>query len=450
MKSNKAAMYIVGLALFLVLMAAACGAEPTSTPTPTVLPTPIATQTPLQELVGRFFGTAIGLEEGQQAQVILGALPPDFKLPLPEGTRVVGSVGSNIRARQLSHVFLDVPLEPQKTLEFFRDALAQAGWEPQNPFDEPPSNFASDGLVIFCKEGAEGFRGLQSASYEEGVTPMRLFGAKDGTVHFFCRDWPQRATAGGVLPALTQPEGQSWPPGFGTKSTGELGQGESVKADLAVHTSDAPEVVEERFRGQLAKSGWSLKERGGRGPVSWSTWEIPDPPGSTWSGLLVVVRGPDGGTGALFRLHRMVATEQADPKAPPVASTIPEDTEALAELVLRFVQPEERRQVRILPEALPSHYGIALPPGTRVVGSVVFADEDDLPKEAQIILEVGMGPNEVNKFFQEELSQSGWLYSKLALPVFVSSDGEPAHSSVFTPFCNEEENLSMFLSVFPL
>ena len=94
----------------------------------------------------------------------------------------MGSVASGVRARQQSHIFLDVPLEPQKTLEFFRDALAQSGWEPRRPFDEQLRNFASDGLVIFCKEGAEGFRGLQSASYEEGVTPMRLFGAKDGTV----------------------------------------------------------------------------------------------------------------------------------------------------------------------------------------------------------------------------------------------------------------------------
>ena len=156
-KSNQRAMYIVGLALFLALVAAACAAEPTSTPTPTVLPTPIATATPLQELVGRFFGTAIGLEDRQRAQIILESLPADFNLPLPEGTRVVGSLVSNGRVQQLSHIFLDVPLEPQKAMEFFRNALAQAGWEPQSPSD----------AVIFCKEGA--FMGLQSAPYEEGV-----------------------------------------------------------------------------------------------------------------------------------------------------------------------------------------------------------------------------------------------------------------------------------------
>jgi len=127
MQSNQRASYIVGLALFLALLAAACGAEPTSTPTPTVLPTPIATQTPLQELVGRFFGMAIGLKEGQHAQVILGSLPSDFNLPLPEGTIVVGSVASNIRPQQLRHIFLDVPLEPQETLEFFREPMAPLG-----------------------------------------------------------------------------------------------------------------------------------------------------------------------------------------------------------------------------------------------------------------------------------------------------------------------------------
>ncbi len=256
-------MYIGGLALFLVLLAAACGAEPTSTPTPTVLPTPIATPMPLQDLVGRFFGGIYGLEQGERAQIILGSLPPDFNLPLPEGTRVVGSLASDGRAQQLSHIFLDVPLEPQKALEFFRDALAQAGWEPQSPSD----------AVIFCKEGA--FMGLQSAPYEQGVTPVRLF-SQEGIP---CQDWPQRAAAGGVLPALTLPEGQSWPPDFATRSTGEPGQGESVKAGLNLYTNQAPGVVEERLRGQLAGSGWLLKEHGGRGPVGWSTWGSTRPAG---------------------------------------------------------------------------------------------------------------------------------------------------------------------------
>ena len=174
-----------------------------------------------------------------------------------------------------------------------------------------------------------------------------------------------------------------------------------------------------------------------------------DEPGGPWDGLLVVIRLPDGGTKAFFRLHRMVAPEQAAPEAPLVASTVPEDMGALEELVRRFSQTE-RRQIRILPEALPSRFSIPLPPGTRVVGSVVFADEDALPKEGQIILDVAMEPNEVEKFFLEELSKSGWLYPNLALPVFVSPEGEPDRSRVFIPFCNEEENLSMFLRVFPL
>ena len=276
---------------------------------------------------------------------------------------------------------------------------------------------------------------------------MRLF-SQDGNAHFFCEEWPQKAGAGGVLPALTLPEAQSLPPGFAKRSTGKAGQGDSVKANLTVRTNKAPGVVEEGFRGQLAESGWLLKEHGGRGPVSWSTWEVPDQPGSTWNGLQVVARMPEGGTTAFFRLHRMVAFEQAAPEAPLVPSTIPENMEALEELVRRFSYTE-RRQVRLLPEGLPSHFNIPLPPWTRVVGSVVFADEDDLPKETYIILDVAMEPNEVDRFFQEELSKSGWLYPKLVLPVFVSPEGESDRSRVYTPFCNEEDNLSMFLNVIP-
>jgi hypothetical protein len=162
---------------------------------------------------------------------------------------------------------------------------------------------------------------------------------------------------------------------------------------------------------------------------------------------------PEGGTTAFFRLHRVVALEQAAPEAPLVPSTFLEDMEALEELVRRFSQLEGR-QVRLLPEGLPSHFSIPLPPGTRVVGSVVFGDEDALPdalpKDTQIILDVAMEPNEVDKFFQEELSKSGWLYQKLVLPVFVSPEGEFDRSGVFTPFCNEEDSLSMFLNVIPL
>ena len=115
----------------------------------------------------------------------------------------MGSLAADVRAQQTRHIFLDVPLEPQKALEFFRDALPQAGWEPQKPFDEQLRNFVSDSLVIFCKEGAEGFMGLQIAPFEEGVTPVRLFN-QDGFENYLCEDWPQRAGAGGVLPALTR------------------------------------------------------------------------------------------------------------------------------------------------------------------------------------------------------------------------------------------------------
>ena len=168
-KSNRRATYIFGLALFLVLLATACGAEPTSTPTPTVPPTPIAAPTPLQELVGRFFGTVMGSEQGQRAQVILGSLPPDLNLPLPEGTRVVGSVFSDGRAQHLRHIFVDVPLEPQKALEFFRDALAQAGWEPQKPFDEQLRNFGRTALSSSARTVQKGLGACRVPLMQKGL-----------------------------------------------------------------------------------------------------------------------------------------------------------------------------------------------------------------------------------------------------------------------------------------
>ena len=359
-------MYILGLALFLVMLATACAAEPTSRPTPTVSPTLTTASTSLQELVGRLFSS--GSARDQRAQITLGSLPPEFSFPVPEGTRVVGSLafgGGSVRI-----VSLDIPLDPEKTLEFFRDALAQNGWETQGSFDSQLDSFESgDSLAVFCREGDISMA-LQGAVYRDGVTPVTMFIQESGAFGCQVQRWPERVGAGGVLPALTAPDGSIWgfSPAFVARSAGGLNQGESVKADATLSTSLGPRAVEGYLRDQLLSTRWALKQHDGGGPIAWSTWDVPDEPGGRWDGLLAIIRLPGGETSALFRLYRA----GPEPTPTPAPVPIPEDKEGLEELLGRIFE-SGRGQVRILPEALPSGFDIPLPPGARVVGSLVFA-----------------------------------------------------------------------------
>ncbi|TFH66528.1 MAG: hypothetical protein E4G90_03060 [Gemmatimonadales bacterium] len=355
----------------------------------------------------------------------------------------------------------DIPLDPEKTVEFFRDALAQNGWEAQESLDSRLNSFESGAVAVFCREEDISMM-LEVALYRDGVTAVRMFIQESGAFRCHGQGWPRKVGALGVLPALTAPEGSTWesPQVFVARSGGGLDQPGLVKAAVTWSTGLDAKSAEEHFRNQLAQAGWVLKERGGGGPVAWSTWDVKDEPGGSWDGLLVVIRLPGGETSALFRLY---------PTAPVLAPTparvpVPEDRAGLEELFGRFFQSEG--QVQILPEALPPGFSITLPPGAKVVGSVVFAEEGFVAEgfvaeeaqtieaqiiEAQIIIDVAMEPGEVEEFFQEELAETGWKSLQRSLPRgFVSAEGKPAGSTLFFTLCNDVENISMHFTTFPL
>ena len=344
-------------------------------------------------------------------------------------------------------VSLDIPLDPEKTLEFFRDALAQNGWETQGSFDSQLDSFESgDSLAVFCREGDISMA-LQGAVYRDGVTPVTMFIQESGAFGCQVQRWPERVGAGGVLPALTAPDGSIWgfSPAFVARSAGGLNQGESVKADATLSTSLGPRAVEGYLRDQLLSTRWALKQHDGGGPIAWSTWDVPDEPGGRWDGLLAIIRLPGGETSALFRLYRA----GPEPTPTPAPVPIPEDKEGLEELLGRIFE-SGRGQVRILPEALPSGFDIPLPPGARVVGSLVFAKEDSAARETAIMLDVAMKPREVEEFFQEELAEAGWYSPQRFLPQgFVSAEGTLVSSMPFFLFCNDAEDISMQLTIFP-
>ncbi len=438
-QSNQRAMYIVGLALFLDLLAAACAAEPTSTPKPTASPTLTTTSTPLQELVGRLFLSEPARD--QRTQITLGSLPPDLSFPVPEGTRVVGSLpfgGGSVRI-----VSLDIPLDPEKTLEFFRDALAQNGWEIQGSLDSQLHSFESgDSPAVFCREGDISMA-LHGEDYRDGVTPVRMFIQESGAFNCQGQRWPETVGVVGVLPALTAPEGSIWgfSPAFVARSPGELNQDESVKADATLSTGLGPRAVEEYLRDQLLSTRWAPKQHDGGGPIAWSTWDVPDEPGGPWDGLLAIIRLPGGETRVLFRLYRA----GPEPTPTPAPVLIPDDKEGLEELLARVFE-SGRGQVRILPEALPSGFNIPLPPETGVVGSMVFAEEDSTARETAIILDAAMKPREVEEFFQEELAEAGWYSPQSFSPRgFVAAEG----TLVSSIFCNDADDISMQLAISP-
>jgi hypothetical protein len=159
--------------LLLTAVASACTE---ATPTPT--PTPSAAQ----EFLRHMYGPSVFQE----------LPPPELQLPLPPGTKVVGTLfnRSRICSSGFGQAILDVPLNPQESMVFFNEALTEREWEIDRPGPLVP------GELHFRKPEEGTWLKLEAAPIREGLTDVRVFWHKDSG------DSP-----GGFLPALTLPSG---------------------------------------------------------------------------------------------------------------------------------------------------------------------------------------------------------------------------------------------------
>jgi hypothetical protein len=264
-----------------------------ATPPSMATPTPVRDTAALQVLLQRLVGYSYPGAPGPEAQIYVGRLPDKMPvdLPLPDGSRVIGSI---VRGEESLQIVLDAPQPPDRVLDFYRQRLSAAGWSTPDQSGGPSGGFVPSGIpngITFC-QSRQGPALFVSASAEPNQpTDVRLTLNTSKTQGSPCSQQPSGGPATSqVIPRLLAPAGaRQTEGGSGGSSTGS-----SYNSATLVTDQSAVELA--AFYGdQLTQAGWTKQESGQSGPVAWSTWMARDKEGTTWKGLFFALDLP--GTG---------------------------------------------------------------------------------------------------------------------------------------------------------
>jgi hypothetical protein len=237
---------------------------------------------------------------GPGVRLVPGATPDNLPLdvPAPPGGRLLGSVvrpGAQFApastAREHVEVVLEAPDEPPAVLAFYADSFARQGFTVAPVFGrQGQSGFLpSPGWVqspLYCR--SEEGPGVSIAVFRDQDHPS------DVRVRFEGPPFPPCTASGpGVLPPPAEvvelpllvppPDAQVQP---GSSGAGVRGM------EALVETALSAAALEAFYAAQLEAAGWTLRERGGDGPLVWSAWLVPGV--GDRQGFLSVLAWPPG------------------------------------------------------------------------------------------------------------------------------------------------------------
>ena len=293
--------------LFTLLAAAACarGGQPIGESGPEVVERRVevisggsAGGGPAQVIGGdeaalrEFIGRALDYpspEATDGVTVLIGALPEGLplELPIPEGSRVVGST---VRGSELggTEIILDVDMPPEGVLGFYQEELLRAGWEeaPEQPYGGgfvsaswPTATYClnQDEAQIYLSafempgKGADVRLNIQSPVQYSACDPQ-VYGPYD--------------EGSAVIPELITPQGTVVESGGSSSGDGMADTSASLRTDLS------PAELVESYADQLREVGWTQIAREAAEELAWSTWSKADEEGRKWAGMLLVAANP--------------------------------------------------------------------------------------------------------------------------------------------------------------
>ncbi len=232
----------------------------------------------------------------REPQLFIGHLPPNLpiELPLPEDSRIVGSVVSRATV-----IYLDVDLPTNAVLDFYRERMMAAGWsEPQIPGMRHggfvPAFFPLAHRVLLCK-GEQG-PSLTVIAYGAPGKPtdvrVELNTYEENPEQSPCAQQRRMRERMGpqiwdIFPPLVPPSGaQQQPQGGG-------GGGDRWYTSAALQTDLALGDIRVHYEAQLQDAKWTRTASGESGPAAWSTWTFADEEAETWRALFFILREPE-------------------------------------------------------------------------------------------------------------------------------------------------------------
>jgi hypothetical protein len=231
--------------------------------------------------------------------VLIGALSEDlpFNLPIPENTRVIGSVVSE-RDPQNTSILLETSLFPEGAEAFYKETLPEQGWS--QPPDPNQGGFVASGgtlVVSACHPKSKSYQTLFTGSNGNNHTILQIWIMR-GQPYSPCDDQIQGSReneAAQMLPALTAP--------IGVRQDAEMSGGGSYGSDRESAFQSATLIGDDltvaalgdHYNAQLEEAGWTNVTSGSSEDAAWSTRTLTDAAGQEWTAQLFIMRSAQQG-----------------------------------------------------------------------------------------------------------------------------------------------------------
>ena len=225
---------------------------------------------------------------GMRVELLPAVLPQDlpFELPLPEGTRVVGSVARRSAAGELLsvQVVADHDQATEETLAALDATFEEQGWigRPEGKptgFVPPQANLAA----MYCQPEGNAFIYVNAFFVPEAPTDIRIDINLEGMYHpcgesgSHHQEPPQAP-----LPTLTAPEGSEL-----IVHGGQFLPDQASSSALITSTLGLQELAN-YYEQQLVKADWQILDEHRTDFMSYSTWTRTDDQAQVWSAVLSV------------------------------------------------------------------------------------------------------------------------------------------------------------------
>jgi hypothetical protein len=233
-------------------------------------------------------------QQGERPQLLPGKLPDRLpaELPMPQGSRLVGSVVWT----DFTNVIFDCDLSRKAVEAYYEEQLTPRGWtKAGSPISTSGSGFAysspHDFGVNFCS-GEEGpwlfLRSFAAPGRPTCVHAMLHTDVEDSPCSPKQRHQMEHMRGlrmRDVLPELQAPEGATQLGSGGGGGEDSASSSAWLKTDLDLAATLA------HYDRQLAAVEWAQVAAGQSAPVGWSTWDLTYG-GQKWHGLLTVIAHP--------------------------------------------------------------------------------------------------------------------------------------------------------------
>ena len=229
----------------------------------------------------------LAVQQVQEPQLLVGQLPPDLplELPLPEGSRLLGSL-----AVENPMIAIESQLAGEDVVTFYRERLTTAGWTVQEHFGPMQGGFvhssrSDHSMATFFTPDDRFTLAVMTAPAPGGRTTVQLT-LQGEVAEFRPRLRPHRDDFMAVLPPIRGPKGAMQMPGGGGAGPDHVDTSATLESDLDLATVSA------HYLGELAHVGWQQLDAGASGPVAWSTWSFTDQDSAAWQALLLILQRP--------------------------------------------------------------------------------------------------------------------------------------------------------------